>query len=194
MSKLRRMAIFASGAGSNARNLMTYFRQHEWIEFAGVYSNRTDAGVLAIANEFNVPAQVITRQDFMDPSQLIQSLKQQGVTDIVLAGFLWRIPVALVEAFPKRIYNIHPSLLPKYGGKGMYGHFVHEAVFAAQESRSGITIHYVNEQYDEGAVIAQFETDIQDAQSAMEIERRVRELESAHFPQVIEKLLLDQTN
>ena len=192
MSKIRRIAIFASGAGSNARNLMAYFRQREWVQFTCVYSNRSDAGVLDIAKEFKVPTQIITRQDFLDPSHLIDSLKRQGVTDIILAGFLWRIPAACIEAFPNRIYNIHPSLLPKYGGKGMFGHFVHEAVFAARESSSGITIHYVNEHYDKGAVIAQFETDIRDAHSAQEIELRVRALESAHFPQVIEKLLLDR--
>ncbi|MFM7309458.1 MAG: phosphoribosylglycinamide formyltransferase [Flavobacteriales bacterium] len=191
MSKERRLAIFASGAGSNARNLLTYFSNHERIRCVGIYSNRSDAGVLDIAKAFQVPTMVLTRHDFANPSGLMQHMANQGVTDIVLAGFLWRIPAALVEAFPHRIYNIHPSLLPKYGGKGMYGHFVHEAVFAAQEAVSGITIHYVNEHYDEGAVIAQFETDCKDAHSAQEIEMRVRALEGAHFPKVIEKILLE---
>jgi phosphoribosylglycinamide formyltransferase-1 len=192
MKAKRRLAIFASGAGSNARQLMQYFEGHDFIEIACVVCNREGAGVLQIANEFQVPIIQITRADFQNVSQLIHALESHIVSDIVLAGFLWKIPVDLVNSFQHRIYNIHPSLLPKFGGKGMYGHFVHEAVFHSGDHESGITIHYVNEFYDQGDIIAQYKVDISQLNSPNEIELAVRELEKKFFPFTIERVLQSQ--
>lgn len=190
MTAVRHVAIFASGAGSNARNLIQYFSNHPAIKCSLLVCNKTGAGAFAIAEEYGLPSRLITRDDFQHPTEFLRMLEEYHITDIVLAGFLWKVPASVIQAFPQHIYNIHPSLLPKYGGKGMYGHAVHEAVFHAHEQESGITIHLVNEHYDEGAVIAQIRTDVSDAKSPMEIETRVRALEMAHFPSVIESVLM----
>ena len=174
---MRHVAIFASGAGSNARNLIQYFTHHPVITCSLLVCNKADAGAFKIAEEYGVPSMLIAREDFRDPAELLRQLHQHHITDIVLAGFLWKVPATLIHSYPQRIYNIHPSLLPKFGGKGMYGHAVHEAVFQAHEQESGITIHFVNEQYDEGAVIAQFRISVSDAHSP---DRKSTRLNSSH--------------
>jgi phosphoribosylglycinamide formyltransferase-1 len=186
---LKRLVIFASGGGSNARNILNYFRNNQDVQVALIVSNRSDAGVLNIAKEFGLNTKIIHRQDFTEPDTLVQELVLLQTDMIILAGFLWKIPQQLVKQFPQAIINIHPALLPKYGGKGMYGHFVHEAVHANREKESGITIHFVNEFYDEGQVIFQAKAKVEESDSPVDIERKVRALEIEHFPKVIEECL-----
>jgi phosphoribosylglycinamide formyltransferase-1 len=186
---VKRIAILASGAGSNAANILDYFKSKPVAQVVLIASNKSDAGVLKIADANAIPTFIVTKDNFSESDEFISVLKSMQIDLIVLAGFLWKIPPQLVSLFPQRIINIHPSLLPKYGGKGMYGHFVHEAVYAAREKESGITIHWVNEHYDEGAIIAQFRTPISDDDSISDIEQKVRALEIMWFPQVIEDVL-----
>lgn len=186
---VKRVAILASGAGSNAANILTYFKGSDKMQVVLIASNRGDAGVLDIAMRNEIPTAIITADNFKTSDAFIQELENLKVDWIVLAGFLWKIPAAMVARFPQRIINIHPSLLPKYGGKGMYGHFVHEAVYQARETESGITIHYVNEHYDEGAIIAQYKVAITSQDDAHAIEMKVRALEMEWFPKVIESLM-----
>lgn len=154
-----------------------------------IASNKPDAGVLEVAKRHAVATYILTKENFKEGGDFADYLSSLGVDMVVLAGFLWKVPPAFVQAFHQRIINVHPSLLPKFGGKGMYGHHVHEAVHAAGESESGITIHYVNEHYDEGAIIAQFKTALNPHDAASDIERKVRALELAHFPEVIQEVL-----
>lgn len=187
---MKRIAILASGAGSNAANIIEYFRANSVADVALIATNKSDAGVLHIADKWNIPKIILTKENFKESNEFIQLLKAMQIDFVILAGFLWRVPASVVEQFPHRIINIHPSLLPKYGGKGMYGHFVHEAVHAAQEKESGITIHWVNEQYDEGGIIAQFRTPVLASDTAQDIERKVRTLEIEWFPRVLEEVLM----
>ena len=187
---MKRIAILASGAGSNAANILDYFKSKDVAEVVLIASNKADAGVLKIATAHMIPTFILTKENFRESDAFIGELKSRQVDFIVLAGFLWKVPAAMVEQFPRHIINIHPSLLPKYGGKGMYGHFVHEAVHAANESESGITIHWVNEHYDEGAIIAQYRTQISINDSVTDIEHKVRTLEKMWFPKVIESVLI----
>lgn len=182
-----RIAIFASGRGSNALHIIQYFQKHPSIEVALIVTNNPDAGVLMHATKHHIPAVVITRRTLKEHSEVMPMLEALGIIFIALAGFMVLVPAWLVHAFPKRIVNIHPALLPKYGGKGMYGMHVHKAVKAAGEDVSGITIHYVNEAYDEGAVIAQYETALHPDDTAEEIAAKVLKLEHACYPQVIER-------
>lgn len=186
---MKNLAIFASGTGSNAKKIIEYFRTNPHIRVRLIVSNKKDAPVLDIARDHNIETLVLNRQDFYRTEQLLQHLQVYAIDFIVLAGFLWLIPDYLVKAFKKRIVNIHPALLPKYGGKGMYGMHVHEAVKAANEMESGITIHYVNEQYDEGDIIFQAKCalDVNDTPEA--IAHKVQVLEHRHFAPVIENLL-----
>jgi phosphoribosylglycinamide formyltransferase-1 len=186
---VKRIAILASGAGSNAANIIEYFKSNAGAEVVLIASNKSDAGVLSIAINNAIPTFILTKHNFKESDEFIRELKSRQVDLIVLAGFLWKVPAAFVSEFPQRIINIHPSLLPKYGGKGMYGHFVHEAVHVAHETESGITIHWVNEHYDEGAIIAQYRTDISEVDSVADIERRVRALEMEWFPHVLKEVL-----
>jgi phosphoribosylglycinamide formyltransferase-1 len=188
---VKRIAILASGAGSNAENILHYFKESDEVEVTLIATNRADAGVLSVAQTHQVETYILTRSNFLESSVFADFLVSLGVDWIVLAGFLWKVPPSLIERFNNRIINIHPSLLPKFGGKGMYGHHVHEAVHAARETKSGITIHYVNEHYDEGAIIAQFEISIEPNDGVAGIERKVRSLEILHFPRVIEGVLTD---
>jgi len=187
---LKRIAILASGAGSNAANIIDYFESKSVAEVVLVASNKSDAGVLQIAARHGVPTYILTKENFRLGTEFIGVLKALHVDFIVLAGFLWKVPSAMVEFFPQHIINIHPSLLPKYGGKGMYGHFVHEAVHAAREKESGITVHWVNEHYDEGAIIAQRTVSIFETDTVADIERKVRALEIEWFPKVLEEVLM----
>lgn len=187
---MKRIAILASGAGSNAANILSHFKSNSVAEVVLIASNKSEAGVLSIAAAQGVPTFILTRENFITSTVFAEYLKSLHVDLVVLAGFLWKVPAEMVKVFPQQIINIHPALLPKYGGKGMYGHHVHEAVYAAGEKESGITIHWVNEHYDEGAIIAQFTTPIEQGNTAADIERKVRALEMEWFPKVLEKMLM----
>lgn len=187
---MKNIAIFASGNGSNARRIIEYFQAHPAITVALVLSNRPDAPVLAMAASHGVDTLVFDRQQFYQTEDVRSVLEKYDITLVVLAGFLWLVPPYLTEAYQGRIINIHPALLPRYGGAGMYGLRVHEAVKAAQEGTTGITIHYVNEHYDEGQIIFQAQCAIDPMDTPQDIAQKVQTLEHAHFPRVIEQLLL----
>ncbi|RYY57621.1 MAG: phosphoribosylglycinamide formyltransferase [Chitinophagaceae bacterium] len=185
----RKVAIFASGAGSNAQKIIDHFRNNESVKIALIVCNKPGAGILDIAQHEHIPTILIEKEKFFRGNAYVDELKAAGIDFIVLAGFLWKIPSALVQAWPRLIINIHPALLPLYGGKGMYGNFVHEAVISAKDKQSGITIHYVDEQYDNGAVIFQATTPIQPFDTPQTLAKKIHALEHAHFPVVIENLL-----
>lgn len=185
---MKRLAILASGSGSNAEKIMEHFQNSDKAKVALVASNKADAFVLARANKFDVPTFTFSRKE-MDAGLLLEKLQEEKIDWVILAGFLLKIPVELTRAFPDKMVNIHPALLPKYGGKGMYGSFVHEAVKAAGDTETGITIHLVNENYDEGKVVFQASTPLTDADTPDSIAEKVHALEHAHFPEVIEGLM-----
>jgi|UPI00039C1AF3 phosphoribosylglycinamide formyltransferase-1 len=192
---LKKIALFASGSGSNAEKIADYFAEHEGVSVNLVLTNNPKAGVIERARRgfgtgrVHTPVVVFDRPTFYQTNQIIELLQNQAVDLIVLAGFMWLVPAQLVQAFPNRIVNIHPALLPKFGGKGMYGHFVHEAVVAAGEPESGITIHFVNEHYDEGAVIYQASCPVAPTDTPDEVARKVQVLEHAHYPRVVAEVL-----
>jgi phosphoribosylglycinamide formyltransferase-1 len=185
---LTTVAIFASGSGSNAEQIIRRLAARPQVRCL-VLSNRPDAYVLERAARLGVPARVFTREEFYQTGQVLAYLQAQAVDLVVLAGFLWLVPAPLVQAFPGRIVNIHPALLPRHGGKGMYGAKVHTAVLATGDRQSGITIHYVNEQYDEGQIIRQVACPVLPTDTPDTLAARVHELEYAHYPQVVEQLL-----
>ena len=187
---MKNLAIFASGSGSNAENIIRYFAEKPGFRVKKVYCNVPDAYVLERAKKYNVPTQVFNRAEFRNPDIILRQLQEEGTDFIILAGFLWLVPPCITNAYPNRIVNIHPALLPAYGGKGMYGHHVHEAVLAAGEKESGITIHYVNEHYDSGDIIFQATCPVLPDDTPDTLAARVHELEYAHFPRVIEKAAL----
>lgn len=189
-----RLAIFASGAGSNALKIIGHFQTHPRIEVSLIVSNNPNAGVLRHAHEYHVPSLVITRKQLHDRDWFLTQLEEFNVDFIILAGFLLLIPEYLVESFPERIVNIHPALLPKYGGKGMYGMHVHEAVKNAGETETGITIHLVNTQYDEGEIIFQKAVALEPTDTPDSIARKVHVLEHAWYPQVIEDFVSRSTS
>lgn len=191
---MRRLAIFASGTGSNAAKIISHFQGIADIEVSLIVSNRPQAGVLTIAEQAGVPSMIIDRSFFYDSNQLVFELKQRSVDFIVLAGFLWLIPPYLIKAYPRKIVNIHPALLPKYGGKGMYGMHVHRAVKANNEKESGISIHFVNERFDEGAVIFQASCNIDPVDSPEVIREKVLTLEHKYFPPVVEDVIRKQVS
>ncbi len=184
-----RIAIFASGAGSNAEKIISHLKNHSSIIVSLVVCNKPGAGVISIAAANEIPVLLIEKERFFRGDTYIPELSAYGINFIVLAGFLWKIPEALVAAYPNQIINIHPALLPKYGGKGMYGMKVHEAVIAAGEKESGITIHYVNEHFDEGEPIFQARCPIDETDTPESLAQKIHVLEHRHFPEVIEKLL-----
>ncbi|GIV38219.1 MAG: phosphoribosylglycinamide formyltransferase [Thermonema sp.] len=187
-----RIAVFASGSGSNAEQLIRHFKEQaaDVGEVALIVCNKPDASVLERAKKWNVPFLLIDRELLYERTdELIAMLKQHEIDFIVLAGFLWLIPPALIEAYPQRIVNIHPALLPRYGGKGMYGMHVHRAVIANREKESGITIHYVNEHYDEGQHIFQARLPIAEGTTPEQLAEQIHALEHRHYPQVVEALL-----
>jgi phosphoribosylglycinamide formyltransferase-1 len=183
---MKKGAIFASGSGSNAERIISYFENHATLSFPLIISNRKDAFVHERAQRLGVPSYSFNRQQFEDGA-VLAFLKNQGIDFIILAGFLLKVPENLLQAFPEKIINIHPALLPKYGGRGMYGHFVHEAVVAAGETESGITIHYVNENYDEGQIIFQAKCSVLPTDTAEDVAAKIHELEYQWFPEIIEK-------
>ena len=185
---MKKIAIFASGNGSNAEKIIEHFRNSDKGKVAVVASNKKEAFVLERAKNHGIPAFSFSKTELLDGS-VKDKLVELGIDFIVLAGFLLKVPDALVEAFPHKIINIHPALLPKFGGKGMYGDFVHEAVKAAGETQTGITIHFVNNHYDEGEVIFQERIEVLPEDSPRDIAQKVHALEHKYFPKVIESLL-----
>ena len=186
---MKNIAIFASGGGSNAQKIIDYFEGHKKIKISLVVSNKVDAKVLDIAQNANIDTFVVNRTYFYETEQFLQELKSKKIDLVVLAGFLWLIPIYMVKAFENRMINIHPSLLPKFGGKGMHGSHVHEAVKAAEETVSGITIHFVNENYDDGAYVFQTSCGITPDDSAADIAKKVLALEHEFFAPTIERVL-----
>jgi phosphoribosylglycinamide formyltransferase 1 len=182
-----KIAIFASGSGSNAENIANYYSKSSVFEFPLIISNKADAYVHERAKKLQIPSFTFSREDFLAGDKIITFLKEHDIEYIVLAGFLLKIPNSLVEAYPNKIINIHPALLPKYGGKGMYGQHVHQAVVDAGETESGITIHYVNGNYDEGNVIFQAKCPVLPTDTADTIAQKVHALEYEHFPRIIGK-------
>jgi phosphoribosylglycinamide formyltransferase-1 len=191
--KKKHIAIFASGSGSNARKILEYFDDREDIDVSLIVTNKRKAGVLNHAREFDIPTLRIDRPFFYESKEILNVLQNEKTDLIVLAGFLWLIPHYLIKAFPNKIVNIHPSLLPDYGGKGMYGHHVHEAVKANKEKESGMTIHFVNEHFDEGNPIFQAKCAIDENDTAEDIARKVLVLEHAHYAPIIDKVLSDSS-
>lgn len=191
---MKRIVIFASGSGTNAENIITYFQQRESVSVVLLLTNNPHAKVLDRCKSLNISALSFNKIAFEKDDAIHNILKTINPDLIVLAGFLWKIPQYLIMDFPNRIINIHPALLPKYGGKGMYGMFVHQAVKAHNEKESGITIHHVNENYDEGAIIFQEKCSISNEDSAEDIANKIHELELKHFPKVIASLLLPKND
>ncbi len=187
--KKTNIAIFVSGGGTNCENIIRYFKDSEQVCSALVVSNKADAPALEKAQRQNVPTQVVSKQQLNDATVMLPLLQQYDIDFIVLAGFLPLIPDFLIEAFPRRIVNIHPSLLPKYGGKGMWGHHVHEAVKAAGEKETGMTVHWVTPVCDGGGIIAQYRVTLSPNDTADDIAAKEHELEMEYFPQVIEKVI-----
>lgn len=186
---MTRLAIFASGRGSNALTIIKYFQNNPEIKVNLIVSNKATALVLNLGKQFDIPTMVIDRKNFYQSSSILKALDNHQTDLIILAGFLWLIPGYLVNAYNNKILNIHPALLPKYGGKGMYGMNVHKAVHAAKEKEAGITIHYVNERYDEGNIIFQAKTEIVAEDSPEMIAKKVLALEHKYFPIIIEKVI-----
>ena len=186
----KNIAIFASGSGTNAENIIRYFQENDLIRVALVLSNRSDAYVLERAHRLQVPSEVFLKEDWVSGEQILALLHEYHIDFIVLAGFLVRVPERLLHAYPDKIINIHPALLPKFGGKGMYGDRVHEAVVAAGETESGITIHYINEHYDEGDTIFQAKCPVLPDDSAIDVAQKVHSLEYKHYPLIIERTIL----
>ena len=191
---MKRIAIFASGTGSNAKKILAHFQSSNKIEVALIVSNKTNAGVLNFAKEYSVSTLIIDREKFLKGDGYVPELQTAKIDWIILAGFLWKIPVSLLNHWEKRIINIHPALLPKYGGKGMYGEAVHRAVLAANEKESGITIHYVDEQYDHGATIFQATCPVLSTDLVENLAEKIHALEHLHYPVVIEKEILSQAD
>ena len=185
------IAIFVSGSGTNCENLIRYFEHSEMVNCALVVSNKPDAYALVRAERLGVPTAVISKAQLNNPGETLPLLESYGIEFVVLAGFLPLVPDFLIEAFPRKSINLHPALLPKCGGKGMWGHHVHEAVKAAGETETGMTVHYVTPVCDSGEIIAQFRTSISPDDTADDIAEKEHQLEMEHFPQVVEKVLTD---
>ena len=185
MSSKVRIAFFASGSGSNVENIVTKLSNETTIEFVKIYCNKPDAFVLQRAEKLQIPARVFTKQEFSLSEIILQDLLAEKIDLVILAGFLWMIPASLVKAFPNKIINIHPALLPKFGGKGMYGMYVHEQVVATKETETGITIHYVNEHYDDGPAILQAKVPVLPTDTPEDVANKVHQLEYEHFPKAI---------
>jgi phosphoribosylglycinamide formyltransferase 1 len=190
---VHKIAIFASGSGTNAENLINFFKEKSSLaSIVFVLTNNKRAGVINRCKKLAVPVFVMNNSNFEHPDSLLQLLKKNEIDWIVLAGFLRKINPDLIAAFPNGIINIHPALLPRYGGKGMYGHYVHEAVVAAGEKESGISIHFVNQNYDEGAIIFQAKCELEINESPTTLATKIHTLEQIHFPKVLEQLLQNE--
>ena len=186
------IAIFVSGSGSNCENLIRHFEGSDFVKCALVVSNKPDAYALVRAERLGVPTAVMTKAQLSDPDEMLPLLQSYGIDFIVLAGFLPLVPAYLIDAFPRKIINLHPALLPKFGDKGMWGHHVHEAVKAAGETETGMTVHYVSPVCDGGEIIAQFRTPLSPTDSVDDIAEKEHQLEMEHFPWVVEKVLREE--
>ena len=186
---MKNIAIFASGEGTNAQHIIDYFKNSTAIKVSLVVSNKSTANVLNRAKESNIPALIITKEDFYESDKTIEQLTHYTIDVLILAGFLWMIPESLIKAFPDKIINIHPALLPKFGGKGMYGMNVHKAVIDSKEKESGITIHYVNEKYDEGKLIFQHTCVVCENETPESLAQKIQRMEHVFFPREIERLM-----
>jgi len=191
---MNRIAIFASGSGTNAQKLMEYFSNNKTAKVRIIMSNKPDAFVLERATKFSVPSKVFDRDDLYRNGKVLRDLADMKIDYIILAGFLWLIPEEIINYFPGRIINIHPALLPDYGGKGMYGSRVHQAVIDNKEKESGISIHYVNEQYDEGDIIFQARCEVRVDDTPETLAERIHELEYRYYPEIVEKVILRDQN
>jgi phosphoribosylglycinamide formyltransferase-1 len=190
--KKNKIAIFASGSGTNAENISRFFNNHPGIEVCLFLTNKPDAQVNQRAIRLGIPCYVFNREDFYNSNAVLDELAKYQVNFIVLAGFLWLIPLNLIKNYPQKIINIHPALLPKYGGKGMYGDKVHQSVIENHEKESGISIHFVNEEYDAGDIIFQAKCTVEANDTAESLAHKVHELEYEHFPGVIESVLINR--
>lgn len=186
---MKRIAIFGSGGGSNAKCILEHFKDHPSIEVALVVSNRASAGIHQHAADHRVPSITLKRSEFYESDSLVQTLSDKSINLIALAGFLWLIPEYLIKAFPEKIINIHPALLPKFGGEGMYGMNVHRAVKEAGETESGITIHTIDEEYDRGRILYQEAVQLNGSETPEAIAAKVLKLEHANFARVLEEQL-----
>lgn len=186
---MKHIAIFVSGEGTNAERIIDYFNNGDIARVVLVISNNSKSGALDRAIRKKVPIMILDRKDFFSDESIIKFLISEKIDLIVLAGFLWKIPEKLIQAFSNKIINIHPALLPKYGGKGMFGAKVHQAVINAKEQESGISIHYVNENFDEGKIIFQATCKVDDNESVESMAKKIHELEYLHYPEVIKKVL-----
>ena len=184
---MQKIIIFASGLGSNAQNIVEYFKEHSTVKVVAIWSNKSSAKVLQKAQKLHIPTKVFSKAE-MQSAAFIKALKQKA-NYIILAGFLLKVPKNIIAHFKNKIINIHPSLLPKYGGAGMYGMNVHKAVKHNKETQTGITIHFVNENYDEGAIICQIKTDISPEDNVEDIAEKIHLLEHLHFPKIIEQVI-----
>ena len=189
---MKRLAIFASGSGTNAEKICEYFSDRHDVEVSLIFTNNPMAGVIKRACKLQIPVVFFDKKTFYETGKIPQILQNESIDLIILAGFMMLVPPVLVQAFPNKMINIHPALLPKYGGKGMYGQFVHEAVVQAKETQSGITIHYVNEHYDEGNIIFQAACAVEPTDTAEDVANKVHALEHAHYPRVIDEILSKQ--
>ena len=186
---MKRIVIFASGSGTNAENISRFFQQVNHASVVHILTNNKNAKVLERSKKLNINTLIFDKVDFLDENKMLKFLKKEA-DFIVLAGFLWKIPRHIIKAFPNKIINIHPALLPKYGGKGMYGMNVHKAVVDNKETETGITIHYVNDNYDEGAIIFQAKTPVLPSDSPNDVAKKIHLLEQKYFSKVIEELIL----
>ncbi len=186
---MKRIAIFASGSGSNAQRIMEHFKRNKEMEVALVLCNKPDAYVLQRADNFEVPTHVFTKDELLHTNSIDNLLKNLEIDILVLAGFMWLLPERFIQNYPKRIVNIHPALLPKHGGAGMYGRKVHESVLKSKDPETGITIHYVNENFDEGEIIYQSRCTVDKNDDLEKLAYKVHQLEHIHYPKIIEDLL-----
>jgi phosphoribosylglycinamide formyltransferase-1 len=189
---MKKIVLFASGSGTNAENIILYFRKSNFAKVEAIFTNNPNAQVIDRAKKLQVPTIVFSKVE-LESDVVLKKIEELKPDLIVLAGFLWQFPTKLIHHYPNAIINIHPALLPKYGGKGMYGMKVHQAILDNKEKETGISIHYVNEQYDEGEIIFQKSIATENCSSPEAIAEKIHELEFQYFPQVIEKLLKDQS-
>ncbi|WP_430817572.1 phosphoribosylglycinamide formyltransferase [Carboxylicivirga sp. RSCT41] len=186
---MKKIVLFASGSGSNVENIVKYFKENTKVEISKVYTNNANAYVIERCKNLSIPCSIFGRKEFRENLSVLNDIQTIQPDLIVLAGFLWLVPPAYVQAFPNKIINIHPALLPKYGGKGMFGHHVHEAVVANKEKESGITIHYVNEKYDDGNIIRQEKCTLDSNDTPEDVASKVHALEYEYFPLAIKEIL-----
>jgi len=186
---MTKIAVFASGSGTNAENIIKYFKFNNNIIVSIIFTNNQKAGVIERANRLNVPVSIFSKEDFYQNGKVSEMLKNNKIDFIVLSGFLWLVPINIIENFKMKIINIHPALLPKYGGKGMYGEKVHKTIIENGEKESGITIHYVNNKYDDGDIIFQAKCIIETNDTAESLANKIHKLEYEFYPKVIEKTI-----